>query len=122
MCKANNLIILNGRCGSNKSSGELTFRNISVKDYSITTPNLISFVNDFCITDGHSLICTEFNYNNNTTQHDKPTSTKPNSTKNKPKWKQNLKAKFTENLDAMKINDMLITLGIWKTTWTQLMS
>ena len=117
VCKVNNLIILNGRCGSDKSSGELTFRNISVIDYSITTPNLISFVNDFCIieldpifTDGHSLICTEFNFNNNTTQHDKPTSTKPNSTKNKPKWKQNLKAKFTENLDAMKINDMLITL------------
>ena len=41
VCKANNLIILNGRCGSDKSSGELTFRNISVIDYSITTPNLI---------------------------------------------------------------------------------
>ena len=41
VCKANNLIILNGRCGSDKSSGELTFRNISVIDYSITTPNLV---------------------------------------------------------------------------------
>ena len=39
------------KCSSDKSTGELTFRNISVIYYSITTPNLVSFVNDLCITE-----------------------------------------------------------------------
>ena len=33
MCKANNLFMLNGRCGDDKSVGALTFRNCSTIHY-----------------------------------------------------------------------------------------
>ena len=33
MCKTNNLLILNGRCGSDKNTGALTFRDRSLIDY-----------------------------------------------------------------------------------------
>ena len=65
ICKSNNLLILNGRCGSDKNIGAMTFRNQSVIDYSIVFYQALHFVKMFTISDldalfsdGHALIST----------------------------------------------------------------
>ena len=65
MCKSNSMLILNGRCGDDKSNGSMTFRNKSVIDYSIVSFQSLQFIKSFRVlelgtlfSDGHSLIST----------------------------------------------------------------
>ena len=37
ICKSNNLLILNGRCGKDRGTGAYTFKNTSIIDYSIAS-------------------------------------------------------------------------------------
>ena len=69
LCKSNNLFILNGRCGSDKNIGAMTFRNQSIIDYSIIPHQALQFVKMFSIleldslfSDGHSLIITTLSF------------------------------------------------------------
>ena len=68
-CKSNNLFILNGRCGSDKNVGAMTFRNQSIIDYSIVSHQALQFVKMFKISeldplfsDGHSLLLTTLSF------------------------------------------------------------
>ena len=109
MCKSNNLLILNGRCGYDKSKGSLTFRNRSTIDYFVVSLECLQFVNNFVVTDldptysdGHALISTSFVFH-------KPISfdksiKKCNSTK--PKWHPEKKTEFLNNLDKDKIKNL----------------
>ena len=63
--KANSLFIFNGRCGSDKSIGAMTFRNQSIIDYAIISHQAIRIVKMFSIleldsffSNGHSVITT----------------------------------------------------------------
>ena len=47
----NNLSILNGRCGDDKSVGALTFRNCSTIDYSVVSHGFLQFVDNFSVTE-----------------------------------------------------------------------
>ena len=83
ICKSNNLVILNGRCGDDKYVGATTFRNCSVIDYSIASYQSLSHVNNFRIdevdnlfSDGHSLLTTELNFDNNLKNASKKTVNK----------------------------------------------
>ena len=66
MCKSNSMLILNGRCGDDKCTGSMTFRNQSVINYSIIVSfQSLQFIKSFRVleldalfSDGHSLIST----------------------------------------------------------------
>ena len=111
-CRTNNLIILNGPCGSDNSKGAFTFRNCSVIDYSIASHNFLKHVQDFNVidldpifSDGHSLICTTFCF-----KHFVPVCyiepTDINQAPSRPKWKPENKHQFLNSLDKNKINDL----------------
>jgi hypothetical protein len=52
ICKANNLFIVNGRIGDDKTeSGKLTCKNSSVVDYCICTCSFLQFVYNFKVLD-----------------------------------------------------------------------
>ena len=63
ICISNNLFILNGRFGKDKSLGKLTFRGQSLIDYTICSTNCLKLLTDFevedtdsLLSDGHSLL------------------------------------------------------------------
>ena len=64
LCKMSNMVILNGRTGSDKGIGKFTFTNhrgTSVNDYVVCTKNVLNIIDDFCVSDpivfsDHSLI------------------------------------------------------------------
>ena len=71
LCKVGNMVMLNGRAGSDKGIGKLTFNNhrgTSVNDYVLCTKNVLNNVDDFCVSDpnvfsDHSLICLKLKSN-----------------------------------------------------------
>ena len=44
ICKSSDLFILNGRCGKDKGTGNFTFRNSSIIDYSIASAYALKYV------------------------------------------------------------------------------
>ncbi|MCG7877394.1 MAG: endonuclease/exonuclease/phosphatase family protein, partial [Candidatus Thiodiazotropha endolucinida] len=71
MCKSSNLCILNGRCGEDKDIRNFTFRNTSVIDYNIVSAEMLTYVENFDIsdldplfTDGHSLLTSTLRFEN----------------------------------------------------------
>ncbi len=63
ICKNNNLLIVNGRFGPSFSTGQMTFRNISVIDYLIVSIPTYTLINNFQIlktdqllSDGHAVV------------------------------------------------------------------
>lgn len=108
ICKSNNLLILNGRCGEDKDVGNFTFRNISVIDYSIVSVEALKYIEDFCIseldclyTDGHSLLTTTLTFKSPNKDINKNTS-KQDKIK-RPIWKDNKREQFVQNIDETKI-------------------
>ena len=100
---------MNGRCGQDKGRGKLTFKEISVIDYSIVSAHALKFVHDFDInkldclfSDGHSLLSTYLKLNIS-----QVTVIKPNKTANKkkppPRWHEEKKADFLLHIDRNKI-------------------
>ena len=115
ICKCNNLLILNGRCGTDKGIGEFTFRNASVIDYSIASAHALKLVKDFnindldCIySDGHSLLTTIINV---TQVSDKLTKAqKPTKQRQNPRWQNNRKHDFLSNIDHDKLSEIKTTV------------
>ncbi|MCG8113215.1 MAG: reverse transcriptase domain-containing protein [Candidatus Thiodiazotropha taylori] len=106
-CKKNNLLILNGRCGKDRTSGAMTFRNQSVIDYSIASLQILNFVKNFNVleldalfSDGHSLIFTNLGFGNELKTKDKVLER--NKTR-KPKLPEGKKTRFVENLNRNKM-------------------
>ena len=71
ICKSNNLIILNGRCGQDKETGAYTFKSISVIDYTIASTEVLKYIDCFAVrtldpifSDGHALLCTTLQFKN----------------------------------------------------------
>ena len=67
ICKQNNLFILNGRFGQDKTLGKYTYKDKSVLDYSIATFRCLECLKDFEIIetrqfDGHALLKTKFEF------------------------------------------------------------
>ena len=106
-CKSNNLFILNGRCGSDKNVGAMTFRNQSIIDYSIVSHQALQFVKMFKISeldplfsDGHSLLSTTLSFS----QMLAPCRNKENQKrKTKPKLPEDKKLLFVQNIDLSKV-------------------
>ena len=114
ICKCNNLLILNGRCGTDKGIWEFTFRNASVIDYSIASAHALKLVKDFnindldCIySDGHSLLTTIINV---IQVPDKLTKAKKHTNQQKPRWQNNRKGDFLSNIDHDKLSEIKTTV------------
>ena len=116
LCKNNNLVIANGRTGTDKHIGKMTFRNISVIDYLILTIPAYSTLRDFNIketdniySDGHALIeCTL-----NITTPKKPKQTK-STINDKPKWVETKSSEFTQNISDDQLKQLLQSINTTK--------
>ena len=51
LCKSLDMFIVNGRVGSDAQIGKVTCKNVSVVDYAICTPNVLTCINDFFVND-----------------------------------------------------------------------
>ena len=110
ICKANSLFILNGRCGSDKHIGAMTFRGQSIIDYTIISHQALGFVKMFSIleldsifSDGHSLITTTLSL------EQKLASTRDtvnHGRKSRPKLPVSKQTLFVQSLDHSKISEL----------------
>ena len=110
ICKHNNLFILNGRMGKDKDIGKFTFRDISVIDYSLASPNMLGSIEAFDIieldpmfSDGHSLLYMELKITPRLTTEQAPNY---NPELRPPKWKDEKKNDFIQNIDPTKISEI----------------
>ena len=101
---------MNGRFGDDKFKGAMTFRNCSVIDYSNVSHQLLKHIQDFSITeldpiftDVHSLIHTSLKYKTVNTSNNTRLRADTHNQK-RPKWKQENKLEFLNNIDKSKIN------------------
>ena len=109
ICKNNNIFICNGRIGNDKNIGKSTFKDNSVIDYIISTPDLIKYIEEFDIieldslySDGHSLLSMNINISI-PNPHDKISEPKSVS----HKWDETKSHIFLQNLDISVVNDTL---------------
>lgn len=116
ICKNNSLIILNGRYGKDKNIGRMTFRDISVLDYSIASVQGLHLLSDFEIieldslfSDGHALLSFKLNIEQNTP---KTHVTNQRTRERVPKWNEKDGHKFIENVNVEKIRAIEQQLNI----------
>ena len=106
MCKSNSMLILNGRCGDDRFTGSMTFRNQSVIDYSIVSFQSLQFIKSFRVLeldalyyDGHSLISTSLCFKNDLKVKK---SVSINTKARKPRLPEEKRTNFIENLNRIK--------------------
>jgi hypothetical protein len=108
ICRNNNLFILNGRMGTDKDTGQFTYRNSSVIDYAIATAECFVFLTEFGIietdslfSDGHAIIKFTVSSKTKVTPPHKQKLHKDNTS---AKWKQNLASSFINNINEENID------------------
>lgn len=113
LCKNNNMIILNGRSGSN-TSGNMTFRNTSVLDYIISTIDCFELIRNFQVkeldslfSDGHCLLECELLVKNQL----KATPQTTGKSGNKINWNESTKSTFNSNLPEDTIAALMYELN-----------
>ena len=113
ICKNNNLIIINGRFGDDKNIGAMTFRNISVIDYVISSIEGFSLLQSFSITvldelhcDGHALLTFDLGLG-------KPLSDAEDipSQPNRFEWQADKAEIFKQNINNKMIGNIYTTLN-----------
>ena len=110
ICKSNSMLILNGRCGDDKFSESMTFRNKSVIDYSIVSFQSLQFIKSFRVleldalfSDSHSLIATSLCFKNDLkVKRSVPVNIKAG----KPRLPEEKRTNFIENLNRIKIQSI----------------
>ena len=127
LCKENNVIIVNGRTGSDREIGDITFKSKKGKstiDYCLASPDFFSHIQDFQVdildknlSDKHSPIIltletkTRSNINLNETPHVSDIEYEPISSK----WDDKKQPDFKLNFDQNKINDLFQILQTMET-------
>ena len=111
ICKSNNLIILNGRCGQDKETGAYTFKSISVIDYTIASTEVLKYIDCFAVrtldpifSDGHALLSTTLQFKSK--QYEIPKANKHPKGSQRPKWSENKSAQFSRNISNEQVNDI----------------
>ena len=104
LCKNNNLFILNGRVGHDKSRGRFTYRNVSVIDYAFATPECFQYFIDFevidtdaLLSDGHCVLSLTLN------KHGKTHRADGMETHQHCKWNPLLRNDFLNNINTQNI-------------------
>lgn len=110
ICRNANLFLLNGRVGSDKNTGEFTFRNKSVIDYALASVDLYRYIADFGITqtdplfsDGHAALTVTLSCKLFT--ESKSADAKDSTHK---KWNDVSKEKFAENVNINNLSNLLL--------------
>jgi exonuclease III len=114
ICKQSDIVILNGRVGSDAYIGELTCKSKSTVDYCISSPRLIQYVQDFkvldfneCLSDVHCPIVVKLN---KLSISDSPCKNNVSPGKKslgniiRPKWDEVYTDIFKNNLSYNQIN------------------
>ena len=106
ICKNNNLFILNGRMGHDRSIGNLTFRHTSLIDYTIGSAEILPLVSSFKIietdplfSDGHSII----SYTLNTSSVPENRSQRTEDQGQRPPWNSKFSNSFCNNINQDEI-------------------
>ena len=106
ICKNNNLFILNGRMGHDRSIGNLTFRHTSLIDYTIGSAEILPLVTSFKIietdplfSDGHSII----SYMLNTSSILENRSQRTEDQSQRPPWNSKFSNSFCNNINQEQI-------------------
>jgi len=112
MCRATGLIIANGRCGSDKSIGNLTCDNASIIYYVLCSPELLVDITDFNVlpfcnmySDKHSPINLAFDTHTHSIvleNEEKGNSIKYNKYE-VVRWDNNKKDNFIDSIDINKV-------------------
>ena len=131
LCKANNVIIVNGRTGSDRNKGDITFKGhngSSTIDYCIISPDIIPHIQDFQVdildknlSDKHSPIILTLktkNNENHTTQNEIAQETDIDYEQINSLWSDEKKLEFQTNFDQNKINNLFQTLASIETNTT----
>ena len=133
LCKRNTMIIINGRTGSDREIGEVTFQSKNGKstiDYCITSPDFIPHIQDFQVdildqnlSDKHSPIFltlkTKLN-ENPINPNDIPHKTDINYDPLHSKWNEEKMPEFQTNFNQTKINNLFQILEYIETNGSDL--
>ena len=114
ICKNNNLVLVNGRFGPN--SGLMTFRNVSVLDYVLSSTEGFPMIDSFNIietnilhSDGHALIKFALKY---TFQHETNMEQTFNTQRNPP-WNESQTDDFICNIDVNQIQSLIDDISLY---------
>ena len=123
MCKANDVIIVNGRTGHDRNIGDVTFKGhngSSTIDYCVTTPNIIPHIQDFKVdildqnlSDKHSPIILTLKTKHSTgpiNQNEITVETDIEYEQINSNWNDDKKGEFQSNFDQNKIQNLIQTL------------
>ena len=117
MCKNNNLFIVSGRIGKDKSIGASTFCDRSTIDYTIVSAECFKTLSEFeaieldsIFSDGHSLLSWSLILPVNENVFKK--SPIKNNPKNNFKWSVNSKESCVDSIDITKVADLNIKLDL----------
>lgn len=117
LCKNTNLFILNGRYGQDRDIGAMTFRDVSVIDYTLVSANLFNHLHDFSIgavdsllSDGHSLLCLDISLNGPKPNHQK--HERKSKTHSMSFIKPNEYECFIENFNQASVDQILYSLQL----------
>jgi hypothetical protein len=115
ICKNNNLFIMNGRIGNDKSRGMLTFRDKSIIDYSISSVNCLQHTSNFDVieldtlfSDGHQLLTIDLSTNTppiNLQSFPEPLP-QTNRPEKHPKWLDSKHNVFVQNLNPVYLQEL----------------
>jgi len=112
MLKHLGLVIMNGRCGKDRFSGDITCKDRSIVDYGIASPWLLPLVNDFeildfneCWSDVHRAISIQIkcSIHNEDVCEDEITDG-PKETV--PKWRQEFVQTLVTSIDLQKVMNL----------------
>ena len=117
-CKLNDIHIVNGRFGQDSKVGQTTCKGVSVVDYVVASPGILSCINDFMIdefdpllSDVHSPVCLTLSnivYSETTTSESSPQYEADMNVKhmNKVKWKSELCQEYNMSVNINDINKL----------------
>ena len=123
ICINNNLFILNGRFGKDKTEGKLTFRDQSLIDYTICSFDCLRMLVDFeviktdcLISDGHALLSWSLSieHQNSTTAASEEVSSPTHK-----KWDSKLADEFMKKMPFDQLNDLYHSLEFSKQSINQ---
>ena len=109
ICKNNNMFLCNGRIGNDKHHGKLTFKKVSVIDYTISSVEALPYLQKFEVqetdslfSDGHNLLsCSVVLPRNETITPQRNETTYP------PKWDEKYTNAFFGNIDRNEISSII---------------
>ena len=109
-CKSNNLLILNGRIGSDYISPKLTCKNKSTVDYFLSSPSVFDSLDDLCVgnfsnlfSDAHSPISLTLK---NVSVDEETNDIASNQNQKRTLWNSDKSEIFVENFDIFRVSEI----------------